>query len=385
MQSFLTRTLAAASLALVFSTATLAKGPPRHPGKTVELQYRLVEIPDFTPDGKQASSAIFSINDWGQVLAVAEDGTYDPIGGDLVRHYFIWHRGIVREIVSNDPAFPYVIALEINNSGEVVGRLLSSTQGGSERAFVWRRGKFKVIGTLPRNGWDTGAGDINDWGEVAGAAKEPDPEFFMTSIFRWYRGRFAEPPLPPTHSSAAADINNFGQIVGITSPIWNFPAGPGTRSFVWNRKGSLRYLDPLPGSLRTLPAAMNDRGQIVGTAEFTDAPSYRAVLWDDGTIMDLGALPGHEASQAHAINLAGTVVGVSLPLAPERASAFVWKDGEMQDLNDLIADDDPLKATVHLDGAADINVFGWIAAHGFRTDDPGLRGRGFLLVPKRRR
>jgi hypothetical protein len=67
---------------------------------------------------------------------------------------------------------------------------------------------------------------------------------------------------------------------------------------------------------------------------------------------------------------------------------MIWKDGRLRDLNELIADDDPVGATVHLTRAADINTFGWIVATGTDANDPeGTPARRYLLLPvlKKRR
>ena len=121
--SRLATTIFAASLALALSTHAVSGERPRAARRTAELQYRLIEIPDFTPDGKQGDSAALSLNDRGEVLAFGTDETR-AMNGVAGSHYFIWRHGqIVTELKTPDPAFPMLLARRINNRSEVVGSL----------------------------------------------------------------------------------------------------------------------------------------------------------------------------------------------------------------------------------------------------------------------
>ena len=70
--------------------------------------------------------------------------------------------------------------------------------------------------------------------------------------------------------------------------------------------------------------AINNRGQIVGFS-FTNNGEGHAVLWDDGTVMDLGTLGGR-SSTALAINDRGDIAGLGTS-GPEEFSpvhALLW-------------------------------------------------------------
>ena len=75
------------------------------------------------------------------------------------------------------------------------------------------------------------------------------------------------------------------------------------------------------------------------------SPQYRAVLWGENGIVDLGTLDGGYYSVANAVNNHGQVVGLFTNTIPDANSmffnigyqtrAFIWKDGIMQDLGTL--------------------------------------------------
>jgi len=71
------------------------------------------------------------------------------------------------------------------------------------------------------------------------------------------------------------------------------------------------------------PSASNDRGQVVGFSN-TESGGFRAFLWDDRTMIDLGALPGsNPESVATAINQRGRVVGYAETASGQR-HAVLW-------------------------------------------------------------
>ena len=94
----------------------------------------------------------------------------------------------------------------------------------------------------------------------------------------------------------------------------------------------LTELDVVPGGLTSYAFAINDSGQVAG---FSYAPGgARAVLYDDGTITDLGTLGGSSAV-AHGISNAGYVVGYSFTATPGEAHAFFHDGSVMHDLGTL--------------------------------------------------
>ena len=375
------REILTAFLTLVLSSQVFSSERD-HAARTAQLRYRLVEVFRVLPDGRQENLGPRSINDRGDVLATGSlrDNSNDPSPGTASSspRTFIWRGGrVVTELVSPDASYPDVEARRINNRGEVAGTRVLYDPGYTARlAFVWRHGRFMDLGSLPApNAIWSFASSINDWGEVAGYTIDNDFNFYAVP-FRWYRGRASRLQIDPALSANALDINNFGQVVGYSSPGPYDPYDGPYGGYVAGRKGPVHFLESLPGSQSMYPEAINDRGQVIGTT------GDRAVLWEDGTVLDLGTLPGATSARATAINVFGTIVGYAITASGGDPIAMIWREGEMRDLNEMIVDDDLDASGVHFTFASDINNLGWIAATGKDgSRPPDEQYRGFLLIP----
>lgn len=117
-----------------------------------------------------------------------------------------------------------------------------------------------------------------------------------------------------SRGSVATDVNNRGVVVG-----WYW----GGRGFVWSG-GRTRYLRTLGGGVSS-PAAVNDRGQVVGSSQ-AKSGHMRAVVWSGSGIRDLGV-----DGTATAINDRGTIVGMAFP-ATGSPYAWRWSGGRLAPL-----------------------------------------------------
>jgi probable HAF family extracellular repeat protein len=182
----------------------------------------------------------------------------------------------------------YSVAHHINNSGDVVGY---SRLAGSAvfHAFLYSGGSMTDLGTLGGDG------------------------------------------------SQALGINNTGQVVGYSYITGNNPfSGAGiAHAFIYSG-GVMTDLGTLGGTLSSSAYAINDAGQVVGTAEITGDTAIHAFLYS-GIMMDLGTLdlgPGpYNDSLAQAINTDGQVAGYSYN--GTITHAFLYKSGIMTDLGTL--------------------------------------------------
>jgi probable HAF family extracellular repeat protein len=102
------------------------------------------------------------------------------------------------------------------------------------------------------------------------------------------------------------------------------------------------------------------------------------MLWKNGQIIDLGTLDGDCFSQANAINSSGRIVGQSFSCDGTVSRAVVWDNGWIIDLNVAI----PADSTLQLVETDNINDRGEIVGRGLPPGcaDPNLCGHVFLLI-----
>jgi probable HAF family extracellular repeat protein len=164
-------------------------------------------------------------------------------------------------------------------------------------------------------------------------------------------------PGPAGSSSAATWISKNGLIAGFSQngefdPLIGAPASLGV---LW-RDGQIINLGMLEGGYESLAFAVNNSGQVVGSASnlvsdpnslWGTATQARAFLWENGVMQDLGTLPGGTDAMAFLINERGQIVGQSyaansiVPPAigcvdsPLTLYGFFWEKGQMTDIGTL--------------------------------------------------
>jgi probable HAF family extracellular repeat protein len=271
-----------------------------------------------------------------------------------------------------DGASAYV-ANALNNSGEVVGYYRHTTNGMVCDAFLYSGGTTRDFGSntgigtainnagravgytgcMPPSGFaypylvgldaspslSTGAASgINDGGQVVGSAQVP-PGVGAWEAFLYSDGVMTGLGLlPGGHWSWAYAINNSGQIVGTAESSVN------SEAFLYSG-GVMTGLGFLPQGQDSWGAAINDRGQVVGSG--SAAANWEAFLYSDGVMTGLGYFSGGSISYAYAINNSSQIVGSSDDSSGVERP-FLYSGGRMYDLNSLIvggAADTPRAAT----------------------------------------
>jgi len=117
--------------------------------------------------------------------------------------------------------------------------------------------------------------------------------------------------------------------------------------------------------------AINDRGWIVGRAQGADDRNH-ATIWAEGRTIDLGCPGDCSSAKALAVNDAGQVVGTASNRGSPPARAYLWQDGAAVDLLTLL----PVDSGWQLAAATGINDRGQIVGNGTYNGD----ARAFLLT-----
>jgi probable HAF family extracellular repeat protein len=148
-------------------------------------------------------------------------------------------------------------------------------------------------------------------------------------VVLWRGGSMIDLGTPPGFNISGdwVDLNNSDQLV-TTAYTTTVPRV--AHAFLW-QDGRWRNLGTLRGGTESRATAINDGGQIVGTALQPDGPRH-AVLWENGhsPARDLGTFGGRD-SEAYGINRSGEVVGGAATISGEW-HAFLWRHGKMLDL-----------------------------------------------------
>jgi probable HAF family extracellular repeat protein len=174
-------------------------------------------------------------------------------------------------------------------------------------------------------------------------------------------------------------LNNAGLLAGTADtsqpdPFPNFCWNPDcfvAHTFRTEEDGDLSDLGALPGGGTSEPLGTSASGLIAGISEngqldplVPGFPVGRAVLWQNGSITDLGVLEGGYESQANGVNSKGEVAGVFTNANPDansmyglgyQARAFFWQDGVMQDLGTLAGGTDAEAIMINERG----QIVGW--------------------------
>ena len=153
------------------------------------------------------------------------------------------------------------------------------------------------------------------------------------------------------------DINSRGTVLSLAETQIPDPFAPNCffadcfigHAVDW-RDSVLTDLGALPSVNNSGPIWITDSGLVGGFSQngsidpLTGSPEFQAVLFKDGSVVDLGTLGGNESS-AFGVNDRGQVVGCAANAVPDsfgfcfgvpqQSRAFIWNGGGMKDLGTL--------------------------------------------------
>ncbi len=343
----------------------------------------------------------------GQPYSLTNNGLVagGSMGSGATVHAVLFYKGQTGDLATPGLGGQNSNAFSANERGQAVGQAETSTPdpngedfcgfkaqglpvaGVTCLPFLWQ---YAVMTPLPTLGGSNGtAFEVNRSGAVAGWAENatvdpncPAPQKLQFKPVIWQDGEVqALPTSSGDPEGIASGINDSGQVVGASGTCAGL--GPVTgvylqplHALLWET-GTVTDLGNLGGTgqgMGIIAHGINNQGQVVGFSDLRGNANFHAFLWTSGTGMqDLGTLSGDVNSLAIAVNDAGVVVGGSLD-ASFNPRAFVWQNGTMTDLNTLIPSNTPFKLMV----ACAINSAGQII--GWALTSTGEL-HGYLLTP----
>jgi probable HAF family extracellular repeat protein len=326
--------------------------------------------------------------------------------GDQSEHAVLWRGRAITDLGNQLGGPSSAVAFDDNhaNNGKIVGNAQTSKldpykeqwiftclngnpcKGGDliSLGFRWQHGVMTALPTL--GGTNGNATGINNRGQAVGFTETNihDPNCVSPQVLDWEavmwgpkKGETQElPPFQGDTVAVALAIDDKGEAVGGSGPICGTGPVPSlsVHAVLW-RNGSAINLGSFGGTMNNVAVAINNQGQIVGFSDVAGDAAFHAFLWERGKMQDLGVLPGDASSAAQAINNKGQVLGNSCDQSGN-CRVFLWQDGVMTDFNTLLQHNSSLYAI----NAGDINDRGEV--NGWAFDQSNGETNAFLATPK---
>ncbi len=211
-------------------------------------------------------------------------------------------------------------ATAISNTGQISG--YSYIDANVFHAVRWTGTSVSDLGAP--SGFSSEGLAISRSGQVAGSIM--DASNFPVQAASWTAKQLTPLAIPAGAGAKALGINDAGAVVGYSYDLDDSP-----RATIWNGT-TTTLLSSLTDVRKSSTATdINNNGVVTGVSYFDKSSNRHAVVWNAGTITDLGTLGGN-ISYASGINDAGVVVGFATTSANMNFHATMWNNGIITDL-----------------------------------------------------
>lgn len=271
---------------------------------------------------------------------------------------FVIENGRQQELALPSEA-SWVYPLGLNDGGLIVG-YASRKSNQSRHAVVWQNGRPNWL--EDGNALSSEATAVNNAGVIVGFRITGDG---IAHVAQWQNGALQEITSPNNLSWRPTGINANGDVVGYGIDAQQHP-------HLYVRQQN--HLSDLGTGYHI---ALNDSGQVAGDHQTPDRLLH-ACVWNGTQRANLAALPKTNDSRALALNDRGQIVGSAdlrnaQPDANGTPLPVLWQNNRALDLNTVR----PPNATYTLEEAISINNKGQILC----TARQGKWGRAALLTP----
>ena len=311
----------------VIQDASMVPGQQDNAGGTILKARDAIGINGFQIDlgtlgGPNSWMNWGEINDFGQIVGYSETAVPDPNGEDvctfgthLTCRPFLWqffHMSALPTLGGNNGQ-----ASGINNRGQIVGFAEDGTVDSScpagktnnrtQLPVLWENGKAKAKALPTGNDPSGNALWINDKGQIVGFTGACAA---TSHAVVWDHDNVSTLPDNKTGAEAFGN-NNRGQIVGfVGAPDSGIP-----NAALW-QNDTLTNLGLLPGDFGGIASGINDKGQVVGSNFDSQFNWAHAFIWQNNVMTDLNALFPHNSNlfavMANKINERGQISGMAI-------------------------------------------------------------------------